>query len=128
MRRGGPASLASRGGSDSRMMAWAVASVGTAGKAQSKTAAARAPRSDRARIFSAPVVEHQVVRALVVVLLASLHAHHGEIGMVAALEQALIGRPVVRVHGRDHALQLGGMRHVLHGAEERVQVLGLAMV
>src|SRR6267142_6190906 len=102
MRVGGSASLASRAGSDSRMMAWAAASRGTA----SRPKRARAPRSDRARMGSAPVVEHQVVRALVVVLLAPLHAHHGEVGVVAALEQALVGRPVVRVDGRHDALEL----------------------
>src|ERR1700730_3681601 len=115
MRVGGSASLASRGGSDSRTMAWAAAWRGRASRPQRARVAARAPRSDRARMGSAPVVEHQVVWALVVVLLAPLHAHNGEVGVVAALEQALVGRPVVRVHGRDHALELRGVAHVLPG-------------
>src|SRR5215469_141062 len=78
-------------------------------------------------MWLAPVVEHQIVRMLVVVLLAPFHADHGEVGMVAALEQRLIRRPVVRVDGDDHALELGGMRHIFHRSEERVQVLRLAL-
>src|SRR5713226_9456086 len=101
MRVGGSASLASRAGSDSRMMAWAAAWRGRASRPQRARVAAGAPRSERARMGSAPVVEHQVVRALVVVLLAPLHAHHGEVRMVSALEQTLVGGPVVRVHGRN---------------------------
>src|SRR5712692_11319289 len=128
MRAGGSASLASRAGSDSRMMAWAATPAGTARRPQMTIVAATAPRRSRARIASAPVVEHQIVRALVVVLLAFLHAHHGEVRMVSALEQTLVGGPVVRVHGRHHALELRGMRHLLDRRQQGVEVLGLPVV
>src|SRR5207247_10676101 len=86
------------------------------------------PRRRRcATCASAPVVEHQVVRVLVVFLLAPLHPDHGEVWMIAALEESLVGRPVVGVDGRDHALELGGVGHVLHSGEERVAMLGLTL-
>ncbi len=47
--------------------------------------------------------------------------------MIAALEQGLVGGPVVRVDRGNHALELGGVRHVLHRGKERVQMLRLPL-
>src|SRR5499426_3105231 len=112
--RGASVSCAPWGGRDSSTRACARARAG--GKTRAVAASAASVRRMRGMRL-APVVEHQIVRMLVVVLLAALHAHHGEVGMVAALEQRLVGRPVVGVDGGDHALELSRMRHVLDGSK-----------
>src|SRR5215813_5977525 len=112
--RGASVSCAPWGGRDSSTRAWARARAG----AKRRPAAASAASVRRIRVIRlAPVVEHQIVRMLVVVLLAPFHSDHGEVGMVASLEQRLVGRPVVGVDGGDHALELGRMRHVLDSGE-----------
>jgi hypothetical protein len=63
----------------------------------------------------------------VVFLLAPLHPDHGEVRMVAALEERLVGRPVVGVDRHHDALELGRVRHLLDGGQQGVQVLRLAL-
>src|SRR6266850_6068284 len=74
--------------------------------ADSSKAAREAGRDERVTGRSAPVVQHQVAGVFVVFLLPPLHPHHGEVHVVAALQQRLVGGPVVRVGGHHHALQL----------------------
>src|ERR1700675_3348321 len=99
MRAGGSTSFAPAAGSDSRMMACAPAAPGSCASSAAQSAQARrvAPHPRIARLNAlAPVVEHQIVRVLVVFLLAPLHPDHGEVRMVAALEERLVRGPVVR--------------------------------
>src|ERR1700682_5620413 len=107
MRAGGSTSFAPATGSDSRMMAWAAAAAGPHARSAAQSAharrAARPPRMSRFTAL-APVVEHQVVRVLVVFLLAPLHTDHGEVRVVSALEKRLVRGAVVGIDeiGREH--------------------------
>src|SRR6266481_3148200 len=130
MRAGGSASVAPAVGSDSRMMACAEAAPGfDASRAAQSAQARRAIQDPRIARFKAlaPVVEHEIVRMLVVFLLAPLHPDHGEVRVIAALEERLVGRPVVGVDRHNDALELGRVRHLLDGGQQGVQVLRLAL-
>src|SRR5712692_6585664 len=130
IRSGGRASVASCVGDDSSTMAWPRAGMGHARSSSGRRTSGAACAAARPRLLitgSAPVVEHQVAGVLVVFLLAPLHANHGEIHVVAALQESLVGGPVVSVRRRDHALKLSRAGHLLHRPEQRVQVLGLLL-
>ena len=62
-------------------------------------------RPARRDAASAPVVEHEVRRVLVILLLASLHAHHREIDLVSEADERAVGRLVAQVDRQDHARQ-----------------------
>src|SRR4029077_345678 len=70
----------------------------------SSEAAREAGREERVTGRSAPVVQHQVARVSLALLLPPLHPHHREVDVVAALEQRLVGDPVVGVGGHHHPL------------------------
>src|SRR5919204_203859 len=60
---------------------------------------ARSARGGRGREDgSPPVVEDQMAGVLVVLLLASLHSDHGEVDLVARLEEHAVRGPVLHVH------------------------------
>src|ERR1700737_3528581 len=93
----------------------------------SSEAAREAGREERVTGRSAPVVQHQVAGVFVVLLLAPLHPHHREVDVVAALEQRVVGGPVVGVGGHHPPLQLARRGHLLHALEQGLLVLGLAL-
>src|SRR5258707_4663705 len=127
--RGARSSTASWIGEDSSTIAWGDTgdTVSSTSEADSSEAATEAGRDERVTGRSAPVVQHQVAGVFVILLLAPLHPDHGEVHVVAALQQRLIGGPVVGVGGHHHPSQLPRGFPLLHPLEQGLQAVGLAL-